>query len=99
MSLVTRKLGKWVCWEIPTEARDRRIIEEEAGRTHVGVGVWREQWEGFRSCPFPSGLVGELQLDADELLEEAVNLGYKAVPHSLLAVITKDRRASHFPPH
>lgn len=38
MSLVTRKLGKWVCWEIPTEARDGRIIEELAGRMRGGGG-------------------------------------------------------------
>lgn len=72
MSLVTRKLGKRVCWEIPTEARARRIIEEEAGRARGGCGCLERTAGGI---PFPSGLVGELQLDADELLEEAVHLG------------------------
>lgn len=39
------------------------------------VGVWKEQWRDSIPAPFLSGRVGKLQVDADELLEEAVNLG------------------------
>lgn len=51
MSLVTRKLGKWVCWEIPTEARDGRIIEELAGRMRGGGGCLERTVGGIPFLP------------------------------------------------